>query len=70
MNLKFDQQGNICLWFPRKSHFLFKVTDDMNDDINKQYVQVTLNLVYILDTTFNLFVFADSYGWSTTIDGS
>ena len=61
MKLKLDQKGDAYLWLPRKSHFLFKITDDMKVEINKQYVQATLSVFTFWETSFTLFVFADSY---------
>ena len=42
IKLELYQVGNICLWLPRKPHLLFKITNDMKDEITKQYMQAAL----------------------------
>lgn len=60
IKLKLDQKGNIFLWLPRKSHVVFKINDEMRDEINKQYAQ-TIIICTFWETSFSIFAFADSH---------
>ena len=49
---------NICLWLPRKSHLLSKITDEMKDEINKTLHAGNLILGSFRKISLNIFVFS------------
>ena len=70
IKLKLYHIGIICLWLLRKSHLLFKITNDMKDEINKTVHAGNLVLGSSFRKTSQLnFCFSDRCSFSLQLNG-